>query len=156
MRFIDEAVIALKAGKGGHGCISFRREKFIPRGGPNGGDGGDGGSVILRASPRMLSLYDFRLKRHYEAENGQPGMGSQMHGRGGQDLYLDLPVGTLVFAFDGALNFDPARDGHMHDATVTFVGTNEIRSRWTFWSAPVCRSTDCTARAGMRSPPPTP
>ena len=98
MRFIDEAVIALKAGKGGHGCVSFRREKFIPRGGPNGGDGGDGGSVILRASPRMLSLYDFRLKRHYEAENGQPGMGSQMHGRGGADLYLDLPVGTLVFA----------------------------------------------------------
>ena len=98
MRFIDEAVISLKAGKGGHGCVSFRREKFIPRGGPNGGDGGDGGSVILRASSRMLSLYDFRLRRHYEAENGQPGMGSQMHGRGGQDLYLDLPVGTLVFA----------------------------------------------------------
>ena len=97
MRFIDEAVISLKAGKGGHGCVSFRREKFIPRGGPNGGDGGDGGSVILRASSRMLSLYDFRLRRHYEAENGQPGMGSQMHGRGGEDLYLDLPVGTLVF-----------------------------------------------------------
>ncbi len=77
--------------------MSFRREKFIPRGGPNGGDGGDGGSVILRAASRMLSLYDFRLKRHYEAENGQPGMGSQMHGRGGEDLYLDLPVGTLVF-----------------------------------------------------------
>lgn len=98
MRFIDEAVISLKAGKGGHGCVSFRREKFIPRGGPNGGDGGDGGSVILRASSRMLSLYDFRLKRHYEAENGQPGMGSQMHGRGGEHLYLELPVGTLVFA----------------------------------------------------------
>lgn len=98
MRFIDEAIISLKAGKGGHGCVSFRREKFIPRGGPNGGDGGDGGSIILRASSRMLSLYDFRLRRHYEAENGQPGMGSQMHGRGGEDLYLDLPVGTLVFA----------------------------------------------------------
>ena len=98
MRFIDEAVISLKAGKGGHGCVSFRREKFIPRGGPNGGDGGDGGSVILRASPRMLSLYDFRLRRHYEAENGQPGMGSQMHGRNGEHLYLELPVGTLVFA----------------------------------------------------------
>ena len=98
MRFIDEAVISLKAGKGGHGCVSFRREKFIPRGGPNGGDGGDGGSVILRAASRMLSLYDFRLKRHYEAENGQPGMGSQMHGRNGEHLYLELPVGTLVFA----------------------------------------------------------
>lgn len=98
MRFIDEAVISLKAGKGGHGCVSFRREKFIPRGGPNGGDGGDGGSVILRASERMLSLYDFRLKRRYAARNGQPGLGSQMHGKNGEDLYLDLPVGTLVFA----------------------------------------------------------
>ncbi len=98
MRFIDEAVISLKAGNGGHGCVSFRREKFIPRGGPNGGDGGDGGSVILRASERMLSLYDFRLKRRYTARNGEPGMGSQMHGRNGENLYLDLPVGTLVFA----------------------------------------------------------
>ena len=76
MRFVDEARIQVRAGKGGHGCVSFRREKFVPRGGPNGGNGGNGGSVILRAEPRLLSLYDFRLKRLYEARNGQPGMGS--------------------------------------------------------------------------------
>ena len=98
MRFVDEAHISVKAGKGGAGCISFRREKFIPRGGPNGGDGGAGGNVIVKTSERLLSLYDFRLKRRYEAENGQPGQGSQMHGRDGNDVVLELPLGTLVYA----------------------------------------------------------
>ena len=97
MRFVDEAIITVHAGKGGHGCVSFRREKFVPRGGPDGGDGGDGGSVVLRADARLLSLYDFRLQRLYEARNGQPGMGSQCNGRKGEDLILHLPVGTLVF-----------------------------------------------------------
>lgn len=98
MRFVDEAKILVKAGKGGHGCVSFRREKFVPRGGPNGGNGGDGGSVLLEANSRMLSLYDFRLKRVYEARNGQPGQGSQCDGRKGEDLVLGLPLGTLVYA----------------------------------------------------------
>lgn len=97
MRFVDEARIFVKAGKGGPGCVSFRREKFIPRGGPNGGNGGNGGSVIIKTSPRLLSLYDFRLKRRYEAENGQPGQGRQMHGRSGKDFVLELPLGTLVY-----------------------------------------------------------
>ena len=97
MRFVDEAIISVKAGKGGNGCVSFRREKFVPRGGPDGGDGGDGGSVVLRAESRLLSLYDFRILRHYEAPNGQGGMGSQRYGRKGEDLILNLPVGTLVF-----------------------------------------------------------
>ena len=100
MRFVDEATIQVRAGKGGHGCVSFRREKFVPRGGPDGGDGGKGGSVILKADSRLLSLYDFRLKRQYEARNGQPGMGSQCNGRKGEDLILGLPVGTLVYARD--------------------------------------------------------
>jgi GTP-binding protein len=97
MRFVDEAVITVRSGKGGSGCVSFRREKFIPRGGPDGGNGGDGGSIILRASSRLLSLYDFRLKRLYQAENGRPGEGSQCNGRKGRDLILELPVGTQVF-----------------------------------------------------------
>lgn len=97
MRFVDEAIITVRSGKGGRGCVSFRREKFIPKGGPDGGDGGDGGNIILRASSRLLSLYDFRLKRLYEAENGQPGQGSQCNGRKGSDLVLDLPVGTQVY-----------------------------------------------------------
>lgn len=97
MRFVDEAIISVKAGKGGNGAVSFRREKFMPKGGPDGGDGGNGGSVILKGSHKLLTLYDFRLKRRYEAENGRPGQGSQRHGRKGSDLLLDLPVGTQVY-----------------------------------------------------------
>lgn len=98
MRFVDEARILVKAGKGGRGCMSFRREKFVPKGGPDGGDGGNGGSVYLRADSRLLSLYDFRLKRVYEAQNGHPGRGGQCDGKKGADLVLGLPVGTLVFS----------------------------------------------------------
>lgn len=101
MRFVDEARILVKAGKGGRGCMSFRREKFVPRGGPDGGDGGNGGSVYLKGDSRLLSLYDFRLKRVYEAQNGQPGQGGQCDGKKGEDLVLGLPVGTLVFMEDG-------------------------------------------------------
>ncbi len=97
MRFVDEARISVQAGDGGRGCVHFRREKFIPRGGPDGGDGGDGGSVILRADARLLTLYDFRLRRRYEAGRGQNGMGRQMYGRKGEDLVLHLPVGTMVY-----------------------------------------------------------
>ena len=115
MRFVDEAVITVRSGRGGRGCISFRREKFIPRGGPDGGDGGDGGSVVIRASSKLHSLYDFRLKRLYEAENGQPGQGSQCHGRNGENIVLDLPVGTQVYVLEhgkrGELLCDLAEEG---------------------------------------------
>ena len=117
MRFIDEAKILVRSGKGGNGCVSFRREKYIPKGGPDGGDGGKGGDVYLRARSKLLTLYDFRHKRVYEAQNGQPGMGKQRYGRSGDDLIIDVPVGTLVYEIleDGRekLLVDLVQDGQM-------------------------------------------
>ena len=117
MRFIDEAKILVRSGKGGNGCVSFRREKYIPKGGPDGGDGGKGGDVYLRASSKLLTLYDFRHKRVYEAQNGQPGMGKQRYGRSGDDLIIDVPVGTLVYEIleEGRekLLVDLVQDGQM-------------------------------------------
>ncbi len=97
MRFVDEAVISVKAGDGGRGCISFRREKFVPRGGPDGGDGGDGGSVILRGDEHLQTLADFLYHRRYQAERGQHGMGKGRHGRNGADVILPVPLGTEVY-----------------------------------------------------------
>jgi len=97
MKFVDEAVIKVEAGKGGNGCLSFRREKYIPKGGPDGGDGGDGGSVFLRADEGINTLVDFRYQRKFKAPNGQPGMGSNCTGRSGEDLTIDVPVGTMVY-----------------------------------------------------------
>jgi len=96
MKFIDEATITIEAGKGGNGCVSFRREKYIPKGGPDGGDGGDGGSVILVAESSLNTLADFRFKRQYRAENGQGGMSRNCTGKSGQDLFIKVPVGTIV------------------------------------------------------------
>lgn len=100
MRFVDEAVIKVQAGNGGHGCLSFRREKFVPRGGPDGGDGGDGGSVYLEGNPDLNTLVDFRYQRHYKAENGQAGMGSNCTGKHGDDLIIQVPIGTIAFDID--------------------------------------------------------
>lgn len=100
MRFVDEAKIKVEAGHGGHGCLSFRREKYVPRGGPDGGDGGDGGSVYLEGSQSLNTLVDFRYQRQYKAENGQPGMGSNCTGKSGEDLVIQVPVGTVVFDLD--------------------------------------------------------
>jgi GTPase len=97
MRFIDQARISVIAGHGGHGCVSFRREKFIPKGGPDGGDGGRGGSVIIKARARLLTLYDLRVKRRYQAENGRSGEGRQRFGRAGNDLIIEVPVGTMIY-----------------------------------------------------------
>lgn len=96
MKFIDEATIRVQAGDGGNGCVSFRREKFIPYGGPDGGDGGDGGSVYLVADENINTLVDFRHQRDYRAERGQNGMGRERTGKGGDDLFVHVPVGTLV------------------------------------------------------------
>jgi GTP-binding protein len=99
--FVDEIDIFVKGGDGGAGCISFRREKFVPRGGPDGGDGGDGGSVYLEADPALTTLLDFRYQRHYHAERGQHGEGSNRHGAGGDDLVVRVPLGTVVTDRDG-------------------------------------------------------
>lgn len=96
MKFVDEAPISVRAGNGGHGCLSFRREKYIPRGGPDGGDGGDGGSVILEADENLNTLVDYRYQRHYQAQNGEPGQGKMRTGKKGEDLILKVPVGTTV------------------------------------------------------------
>jgi GTP-binding protein len=96
MKFVDEATVKVQAGNGGRGCVSFRREKFIPFGGPDGGDGGHGGSVYLRAKDGINTLADFRIQRTYKAKNGEGGSGNDCTGRGGEDLYVDVPVGTTV------------------------------------------------------------
>lgn len=100
MKFVDEAHISVSAGKGGNGCLSFRREKYIPRGGPDGGDGGDGGSVYLEADVNLNTLVDYRYKRNYGAENGEPGRGRDCRGASGSDLVLKVPVGTTVIDTD--------------------------------------------------------
>lgn len=96
MRFIDEVTITITAGNGGNGCSSFRREKFYPLGGPDGGDGGDGGSIFFQADNGINTLVNFRSKRIFKAEHGQDGMNSQCHGRYGEDLILNVPVGTII------------------------------------------------------------
>ena len=96
MKFVDEATIKVQAGKGGNGCMSFRREKYIPKGGPDGGDGGDGGSVFLIGTEGLNTLIDFRFTRNFRAENGEQGRGSDCTGAGGEDLILNVPVGTTV------------------------------------------------------------
>lgn len=100
MKFVDEAIIEVTAGKGGDGCLSFRREKYIPRGGPDGGDGGHGGSVYLVASEHINTLVDFRYERRHKAENGQPGQGRMCTGKSGEDLVVTVPVGTQIFDAD--------------------------------------------------------
>jgi GTP-binding protein len=100
MKFVDEVKIRVEAGCGGKGCLSFRREKYIPRGGPDGGDGGDGGDVVLVANPDLNTLVDFRFKRLYRAEHGRRGEGSNCTGRAGELLRIQVPVGTVVTEHD--------------------------------------------------------
>lgn len=98
--FVDEVEIRVESGKGGDGCVSFRREKYVPRGGPDGGDGGDGGSVILRARHGVNSLAALAHRKHWKAKNGQPGEPAQRHGASAEDLRLDVPPGTVILDAD--------------------------------------------------------
>lgn len=140
--FVDEAIITVRAGRGGDGICSFRREMYVPRGGPDGGDGGNGGNVVLTASHRLTTLLDLRYQKHYQAEDGRPGGSSKCTGRSGADVVVTLPVGTVVYdaATDDALA-DLVNDGetiviarggrgglgNCHFAT----STNRAPTRWT-------------------------
>ncbi|RPJ87623.1 MAG: GTPase ObgE [Acidobacteria bacterium] len=95
--FVDHAKIFIKAGSGGNGCLAFRREKYVPRGGPSGGNGGEGGSVYLRSNPQLNTLLSFKYQQHFEGERGRHGEGSNRHGRDGEDRFIDVPVGTQVY-----------------------------------------------------------
>ena len=97
MQFIDEATIQVKAGDGGNGCVAFRREAHVPRGGPSGGDGGDGGSVVLLANPQLQTLLDYKYRRHYKAIRGEDGRNKDQYGKSGDDLILEVPVGTVAY-----------------------------------------------------------
>jgi len=112
MHFIDEATITVRSGDGGRGCVSFRREKFVPRGGPDGGDGGNGGSVLIEVSPNLSTLLDFRYRNLFKAARGQHGMGKNMHGKGASDRRISVPPGTIVSDADtGEILADLTRAG---------------------------------------------
>jgi GTPase len=110
--FVDRAEVEIEAGRGGDGCVAFRREKYVPQGGPSGGDGGDGGSVIVRSREGVNSLVQFSHQRHWRAEKGQPGQGSDRHGKRGHDLTIEVPPGTLIIdSASGMIIRDLAGDG---------------------------------------------
>ncbi|RJO60147.1 GTPase ObgE [candidate division WS5 bacterium] len=100
MQFIDQVKVIIKAGDGGRGCVGFRREKYVPKGGPSGGDGGRGGHIIFQATSAINTLLDIKYQQLYSAEKGQHGMGSNMHGRNGKDLIIPVPLGTLIRDFE--------------------------------------------------------
>ena len=115
MQFIDEAEIHVKAGDGGAGAVAFRREKFIPRGGPSGGDGGNGSDIVLETDERLTTLLDFRFKREYMGKNGEPGRGRDQNGHGSPAMVLKAPPGTLVRSIEtGEVLADLRENGLRH------------------------------------------
>ena len=108
--FVDEAKVTVRGGDGGNGCVSLHREKFVPRGGPDGGSGGKGGDIVLEADGGLKTLLDFQFRRHYKAERGRHGEGNNRHGKNGSELVLKVPVGTVVAVGEdgsGALRVQP-------------------------------------------------
>ncbi|HKI87130.1 MAG TPA: GTPase ObgE, partial [Thermoanaerobaculia bacterium] len=132
MIFLDEAVIDVRGGNGGNGCMAFRREKFVPRGGPSGGDGGKGGSVFLRGLGSLNTLHHLRFRSSYGAERGRHGEGSNRTGRSGSDLYIDVPLGTRVYDLEGSLLGEVLEDG---DAVLIARGGRGGRGNARFASA---------------------
>jgi len=100
MGFLDEVVITAISGDGGKGCVSFRRERYIPKGGPDGGDGGDGGNIIIRATKRLHSLSDYRSRRYFKSQDGRPGRGKSQTGKDGTDVVVAVPLGTIIYDHD--------------------------------------------------------
>ena len=100
MGFLDEVVIWARSGDGGRGCVSFRREKFIPKGGPDGGDGGNGGSIIVRATDRLFTLTKYASSKYFKARNGEPGRSKNQSGKNGTDLLFEVPLGTIIEDLD--------------------------------------------------------
>ncbi len=139
--FIDKAVIKVQAGNGGSGCVSFRREKYVAKGGPNGGDGGNGGNVVLQADPNLSTLLDFKYKPHFKAGRAEHGKGSNCHGKNGQPLLVKVPLGTVIRdQADGTLLADltdanqsvvAARGGHGGRGNARFASsTNQAPRHW--------------------------
>lgn len=149
MKFIDEAKIQVEAGNGGNGCVSFRREKYIPFGGPNGGDGGDGGSIYLVANPNINTLIDFRYKRIFRAKPGQNGMGSDCTGRSGEDMQIEVPVGTIVTALLDDINEEVMGD-------LVAPGQTLLVARGGFHGLGNARFKSSTNRAPRQTTPGTP
>lgn len=117
MQFVDQVKVYVKAGNGGRGCVSFRREKYIPKGGPDGGDGGRGGHIILKAKEDINTLLDIRYQQFYRAENGQHGKGKDMHGRNGKDRIIPVPVGTVIKeAESGEILYDLTENNEAYTA----------------------------------------
>ena len=134
MKFVDEVSIFVKAGDGGNGMMSFRREKFIEKGGPNGGDGGDGGSVFLEADENLNTLVDFRHETRFKAQRGENGMGSQMYGKAGEDRLITVPVGTVVHNVDtdeviGDLTVHGVTKPSVLNVTINKIGEQPMAKR---------------------------
>ncbi|MGD2175514.1 MAG: GTPase ObgE, partial [Candidatus Brocadiaceae bacterium] len=133
MRFVDEARIAVKGGDGGDGCVSFRREKYVPRGGPDGGDGGDGGDVILEADPNLFTLLDLVSRARYAAGDGERGKPKNQDGANGEDVVVRVPAGTLVIDRDAELTIADLDEPHRR--VVVARGGNGGRGNTHFASA---------------------
>jgi len=115
MKFIDRATIRVSAGTGGSGCVSFRREMFVPKGGPDGGDGGRGGSIYVRGDTQLTTLLDYQYQTHRRADRGQHGKGSNKTGKSGSDVFLPIPVGTVIYDTDAGDLLEDALDNALDD-----------------------------------------